>query len=108
MTKTIVMCTLLSIFVITAMWRTAIWLSDPVGDDHVDYDMDLDLRNLWEESLETLEHMTPSSASGADDTTERVLKHALYHTERAEMAKANPVVAERGHDEPALPNTPTM
>ena len=68
-------CTLISVVVLMAMWRTAIWLSDPVGDDVTDYDIDFDLRNLWAESLEVLSQMKVST--DMDDLADRVLKQAL-------------------------------
>ena len=45
-----------------------------MGEDVTDYDLDFDLRNLWEESLEALQGMRSTSN---DDLAERVLKQAL-------------------------------
>ena len=67
--------TVLCILVLMAMWRTNIWLSDPVGDDVTDYDLDFDVRTMWSESLEMLKHM--KAATDMDDLAERVLTQAL-------------------------------
>ena len=40
-----------------SIWHTAIELTKPYGDDECDYDIDLDLQQLWVESLELLSRM---------------------------------------------------
>jgi len=86
-----VVCTIFSILVLMAMWRTAIWLSNPVGNDVTDYDLDFDLRGLWEESLETLSNMRASK--DIPDLPEKVLKQALSRAQtyanRDETANEN-------------------
>ena len=87
-------CGVVSVFVLMSMWRTAIWLSNPVGDDVTDYDLDFDLRGLWEESLETLGNMKKTDG-GATDLAERVLAHALTPAKKTIRAPAAVPADER-------------
>ena len=40
-----------------AIWHTALEITDPYGDDECDYDIDLELQNLWVEALECLNRL---------------------------------------------------
>ena len=50
-------------------------MSNPVGDNVIDYDIDNDLRGLWNESLEMISLMSDDPAE--DDLAERAIKSAL-------------------------------
>ena len=48
---------LLLIAMLSSVKKIAHWLSNPYGEDATDYDLDFDLRGLWEESVETIKNM---------------------------------------------------
>jgi hypothetical protein len=72
--KVSLMVELVGMVLLIAMLNTlatiARWLSNPYGDDETDYDLDFDLRGLWEESVETVKNM-------ADDKKPDIAAEAL-------------------------------
>jgi len=58
------------ILMLSSVMKIAHWLSNPYGDDDTDYDLDFDLRGLWEESVETIKNMTEASK---DDLAAKVI-----------------------------------
>lgn len=66
------------IITLVSMWRVCVWLSDPVGDDVTDYDLDFDLRNNWMQGLEAITQLKYSKHAGLD-VHDRVIKRILPH-----------------------------
>ena len=62
---------MLSISILVSMWVLAVQLSDPVGDDVIDWDLDNDLKKLWRGALESLAQMP--DGDGGVDRTQRIL-----------------------------------
>merc|ERR1719171_2274282 len=63
----------LLITLLNTLATIARWLSNPYGEDETDYDLDFDLRGLWEESVETVKNM---SADKEPDLAAEVLAEA--------------------------------
>ena len=87
-----IFCACLTIFVVTAMHTVTIWISNPVGDDATDYDLDNDLRNLWAESLEILRCMDDPEKVDRDggDVHDRIVEQGLkaYHRQELNVSSA--------------------
>jgi len=71
----IIFTTLVALIVLVAMWNTAVWLSDPIGLDITDYDVDVDLRFLWSTSLEAISKMSHNDT--VDDAADAVVRATL-------------------------------
>ena len=47
----------LVIYLFVGLWMAAVWMSDPMGTQVANYDLQVDLKNLWAESLNSIAAM---------------------------------------------------
>jgi len=72
-----VISTLCEIYLMSAMFKTAVWLSEPIGDDVTDYNLDYDLLTVLSVSDETMRNMTTTEGG----LTDRILTEALSNSQ---------------------------
>ncbi|MDC0525400.1 hypothetical protein OAO87_00280 [bacterium] len=80
---------LITILFFNTLRRVAIIMTNPYGDDEIDYELDYDLRGLWAESLDVVQSM---SAPPEVDLTPG--QHVEPPDERRDLADR--VLAEAG------------
>ena len=81
---------LIVIMAFNTMRHIAEDLTDPFGNDATDYMLDFDLKNLWEESQETIANMKKTASGG--DQASRMIKAAKQRMkEEEEGASATPL-----------------
>ena len=51
----------LVIYLFIGLWMAAVWMSDPMGTQVANYDLQVDLQNLWAESLNSIAAMLDHS-----------------------------------------------
>ena len=57
----IVVGQLLIIYLFIGLWMAAVWMADPMGTQVANYDLQVDLQNLWMESLNCIVAMLDHS-----------------------------------------------
>ena len=59
-----ILSAIMTILFFNTIRKTGVLITNPYGDDEIDYELDHDLRNLWSESLELIRTIPDVSAAG--------------------------------------------